>query len=463
MTLRTGSRSRALGSAAPIPRIGVLAATLAAPLMLGDMCAPADTLPDDVRTIEGFVQCLNNRAVGGDITDAVQCLPPGCTMTLTRSEGSAQPACSVGGCDLPRVLLNCPGPPQFQPSFSLCVSNGGLNRVEIGETANDDGDMRMGDVTVGPNYQVTDPAEAVSKVTGENSDSDDCWTCHQHAATPVGQEALSSPQPYQIFGVACVLQTDEPCKEADAGNCNESGQVTAQSLDDICNCLTQHVHQDGNPLDTEEGRRAEALCQKLVDYQNTRGICGSEGMPAPYGPDCADHDANCSPYDGGATVEASTGYTCQEVEADVWQCVSTRSCVDYHMEGGGKFLNESGVSFVRADVSGRTGVNGDGEVCDYDGILATIETFNHASNALTNTVVLDKFVATDLGGGDFGAQCDGTAMVNGGGPVDITIDASKSSGVVSFTLDDIDTPVNLAGATGETGRADLSLTTTPAP
>ncbi|HVN39530.1 MAG TPA: hypothetical protein VMW19_15310 [Myxococcota bacterium] len=102
--------------------------------------------------------------------------------------------------------------------------------------------MRMGDVTVGPNYQVTDPASVVSKVTDTNSDSNDCWTCHQHAATPIGQEALSSPQPYRIFGVACVLQTDEPCKEVDAGNCNESGQVTAQSLEDICNCLTQHVN-----------------------------------------------------------------------------------------------------------------------------------------------------------------------------------------------------------------------------
>ncbi|HVN39529.1 MAG TPA: hypothetical protein VMW19_15305 [Myxococcota bacterium] len=114
MTLRTGSRSRASRSAAPIRRTGVLLATLAAPLLLGNMCTP-DTLPDDVRSIEGFVECLNNRAVGGDITDAVQCLPPGCTMTLTRSEGSAQPACSVGGCDLPRVLLNCPGPPSSSP------------------------------------------------------------------------------------------------------------------------------------------------------------------------------------------------------------------------------------------------------------------------------------------------------------------------------------------------------------
>ena len=67
---------------------------------------------------------------------------------------------------MPRVLLNCPGPPQFQPSFSLCISDpaGGLDRVEIGETINAAGDMRMGDVHVGPGYAYTDPSAPVSKV-----------------------------------------------------------------------------------------------------------------------------------------------------------------------------------------------------------------------------------------------------------------------------------------------------------
>src|SRR5262245_11882333 len=244
-------------------RRGVTLATLLFPFLLGDSCLLplADTAPDDVRSIEGFVECLNNRAVGGDVSDAVQCLPPGCTLTLTKSDGSAQPACSFGGCQLPRVLLSCPGAPQFQPSFSLCVTDGGLNRVEIGETVNAEGHMRMADVHVGPGYAVTDPASVVSKVTGENSDSADCWTCHQHDPAPVGQDAISEPEPYSIFGKNCVIGTDEPCKEPDAGNCNDSENVTAQSLEDVCACIDAGVNTDGHPLDTDQGRIADALCE----------------------------------------------------------------------------------------------------------------------------------------------------------------------------------------------------------
>src|SRR5215470_420101 len=104
-------RWRAIARSLGRPEL-VLALTLM-PLFV-QSCYP-DTPPDEVRSIEGFVRCLNNRIIGGNIADAVQCLPCGCTLTLTKSGRSAQPACSAGGCQLPRVLLNCPGPPQFQP------------------------------------------------------------------------------------------------------------------------------------------------------------------------------------------------------------------------------------------------------------------------------------------------------------------------------------------------------------
>ena len=35
-----------------------------------------------------------------------------------------------------------------------------------------------------------------------------------------------------------------------------------------------------------------------------------------------------------------TGYSCQEVDTELWQCVSTRACVDYELTGGGKFLDD---------------------------------------------------------------------------------------------------------------------------
>jgi hypothetical protein len=469
---RARSISRGLPKATSIGRSGVVLATLVLPFLMGDACdgpapppaAPlADTAPDDVRTIENFVECLNNRAVGGDIADAVQCLPRGCTLTLTKSGGSAQPACSFGDCQLPRVLVNCPGPPQLQPSFSLCVTDGGLDRVEIGQTINTEGHMRMADVHVGPNYQVTDPGSVVSKVTddtaGSETDSAGCWVCHQAPPVPpVGQEAISKPEPYEIFGVNCVIDTDEPCQPADAGNCNGSEEVTAQTLDEVCNCIQAGTIQDGHPLDTDEGRRALELCQNLVAYRDTRGICGSDGPPIPVGPNCEDLGEDCNPYDDGATSATPTGYTCQEVDTELWQCVSPRACAQYELSGGGKLLNEGGVSFARVQVSGQTGISGNGEVCDYTDVFAEIETFNHAANLLTNSVELSSFSATDVGGGDFSAQGDGTALVNGAGPANVTFSAGKNSGTVSFQLDDLDTPQSLAGATGETGRADFGLT-----
>jgi len=480
MTQRARTSSRAFPKAAPIRRSGLALATCVLPFLLGGTCDPAtnppavpaaaplaDTAPDDVRSIEGFVECLNNRAVGGNVSDSVQCLPSGCTLTLTKSGGSAQPACSFGDCQLPRVLVNCPGPPQFMPSFSLCVTDGGLNRVEIGEVVNTEGHMRMADVHVGPGYSVTDPSSVVSTVTddtaGSETDSTGCWVCHDAVTAAIGEEAISKPEPYQIFGVNCVIDSDEPCKPADAGNCNGSEDVTAESLEDVCACISAGVNEDGHPLDSDEGRIADALCTQLMDYQTRRGICGSEPMPAPVGPGCEDLGADCNPYADGETAEMATGYTCQEVDVELYQCASSRSCVTYSLQGGGKFLDEGGVSFARVDVSGETGVEGDGQICDYTDILADIETFNHAANTLANSVELSTFTATDMGGGDFSAQGDGTALVNGGGPVNITLDASKTGGTVGLQLEDTDAPASLAGATGEAGRADFELSVTPDP
>src|SRR5262245_45393355 len=103
---RKGGRmsSRWLAKLRSIVRPEVALAVLALPLFF-DSCIP-DTPPDEVRTIEGFVECLNNRILLGDIADAVQCLPCGCTLTLTQSRRSAQPACIEGNCQLPRVLVN---------------------------------------------------------------------------------------------------------------------------------------------------------------------------------------------------------------------------------------------------------------------------------------------------------------------------------------------------------------------
>src|SRR5262245_37126861 len=84
---------------------------------------------DDVKDIETFVTCLNDNLTGKkgvDISsDAVipTCLPRGCTFVLTMSPASAQAACTLGGCQLPRVIFDCPTGKEmqrFRPSFLLC-------------------------------------------------------------------------------------------------------------------------------------------------------------------------------------------------------------------------------------------------------------------------------------------------------------------------------------------------------
>jgi hypothetical protein len=462
-------RARILATMRSFGRPELVLGLFIIPLLLGDSCFP-DTEPNDVRTIEGFVECLNNRIIGQDIAAAVQCLPCNCTLTLTLSEGSAQPACNDQGCPGPRVLVNCPGPPQFQPSFSLCTSNTGLDRVEIGEVINTQGHMRMADVEVGvggTGYDFIDPATAVSKATSASGDSADCWTCHQHDPGVVGQEAISFPEPYQIFGNNCVIDTDEPCRKPDAGNCG-GGDVTKKSLAEICQCLDDKINDDLSPLfQSPAAMRARALCQALVDYQQTRGICGTTDCPREQGPDCSAlaTGVDCDPYiagEGGTAAATATGYTCQEVSPGVKQCVSSRVCVDYSVSGGGKFLGADGVSLLRLLISGRAAVD-HCPVCDSTDIDAEISAFNHAANTLVNGVQLSTVTATDLGGGDLSVEADGTALVDGGGPANIHIDAGKSGGTPSFEIEDTDAAASLVGGTGEAGRSGFQLNQTPIP
>jgi hypothetical protein len=440
------------------------------PLLFGYSCYP-DTAPNDVRTIEGFVQCLNNRVIGGDIVDAVQCLPCNCTVTLTLNDGSAQPACNDKGCPMPRVLLNCPGPPQFQPSFSLCTSSSGLDRVEIGQTINAQGDMRMADVHVDPGYGYTDPSAPVSKVDSNSTagDSAECWGCHDHPENvPNGEEAISAP--LSNFGRNCVTETDEPCQQPDVedGNCHDQGNLARKSFPEICACLDAKVNDDLDPLFQDPKLlRAVRLCNALRDYQSTRGICSGNDCPREQGPDCSAlaTGVDCDPYipgEGGTAAPQATGYTCQEVEPGVKQCVSSRVCVDYSLSGGGKFIGDDGVSILRMLITGRAAVD-NCPVCDSTEIDAQISAFNHAANTLVNNVQLSTVKATDLGGGDLTVEASGTADVNGAGSVNISLDADKTGGTPSFDLEDTDAPAPLAGGTGEAGRSNFQLNQTPVP
>src|SRR5512146_1100892 len=65
--------------------------------------------PASAADIHSFVACLKG-INSTNVADAVACVPAGCYATVTLSEESAQPACTLrDGTRLPRVILSCPG------------------------------------------------------------------------------------------------------------------------------------------------------------------------------------------------------------------------------------------------------------------------------------------------------------------------------------------------------------------
>ena len=93
--------------------------------------------------ISSFVACLHTiTKASPTVADAVPCVPSGCYFTVTLSEESAQPACTLrDGTRLPRVIFSCPGTGgsqalRFRPSFSLCTQGGIINHIEVGEDVN---------------------------------------------------------------------------------------------------------------------------------------------------------------------------------------------------------------------------------------------------------------------------------------------------------------------------------------
>ena len=173
----------------------------------------ADPTPAEIKkgtdAIEKFRKCVNDKidakkdAGGIKISDTVECLPGSCTptLTLTMSDKSAQAACFVGGangtdtCQLPRVIIKCPGPPQVEFSYLLCGAGSagaddvvGGNRVEIGAVVGQTGSgtvMVMADVPVPPGRTNkienvisvgTPTAAGTTTVNGEGSKG--CNACH---------------------------------------------------------------------------------------------------------------------------------------------------------------------------------------------------------------------------------------------------------------------------------------------
>jgi hypothetical protein len=438
--------------------------------------AEAAVEPDDVRTIEDFVSCLNGRLADStsvDVSDSVQCLPKNCSITLTMSDTSAQPACfsESGSCQMPRVLLSCPGPPLFMPSFSLCHTDGGSKRIEIGEAIDAAANMRMADIHFPEGiYTEIDPDEILSPndEKGCNSNGSNCHAEFTPPNTTFKYSGRIDPWTVADNGNPnCIIDTDrcEPDKQAitEPKECypptDGSRLVKPQSLAQVCECIREN--RAGFEEIDGEFEYIEKLCDALVSYQATRGACAAEGCPAATGPDCEEPGAPCDPATGATSITAS-GHHCQPSDEEgFFECVADCPCRHYDLLGGGKFLVNGAVCMVRVELDGleATPDPDDFQFLDDGSITGSLSAFDYLTRTQIDSVSFSSLSATKTGA-DFSAIGAGKALVNGV-EKNVEFTATQTGSQASFELVDADTDQLLCGSSGESGRAAFQLTVGP--
>jgi hypothetical protein len=181
----------------------VVLLSLAPRVIAADTCARAR---QQTKSIESFTNCLNAclgpPAGKVDVSNAVQCLPDGCKVTVTMSPQSAQRACTLGGCQLPLLLFDCPGQKgpgapkhdlRLRPSFLLCpvdsvdaASSFGIDRIEIGQdnqrfnenqnSFQNSFDMVMADITIAPHSEWK--KKQLGQVLSTETTEKGCKRCH---------------------------------------------------------------------------------------------------------------------------------------------------------------------------------------------------------------------------------------------------------------------------------------------
>jgi hypothetical protein len=398
-----------------------------------------------VRDIESFIACLNaiNPGVGDrNIASATRCVPKGCKITLTMSPDSAQPACSLGGCQLPRVLLNCPGPKdqlRFRPSFTLCpLLRGGkapLDRVEIGEDTervvnNNIGRMRMADVGIPPGTDFTTitPAGSLSKATVDGRGTKECNACHGDGGASAGGEQLSKPlhwmgrsqaqtnlQPYVIY-------SDEPGRLY-----TDTKRFRREGLKEICGCIERNAARIDR--DARNNPPTDPVNQNPgIDVLLMGRLC--RNLQA-YGEECA-----C----GRGRLPDGSPAKCGQVR------------------GGGKFLNGTAASVFNYDLSGqakRDPVNFD--FADIDGDLSA---FDYASGTRIDGVILKSLKGATMASGDITVTAKGSAKVNGVA-TDIDVMTTRLGGVISYEIRNAANGMLIMSGAGEAGRSSLTVAFAP--
>lgn len=258
-------------------------------------------------TVGKFLECIEAKIKGTttafDISQTVACLPGSCTVTATMSEDSAQAACFSGGpekCQLPRVILKCPGPPLVEFSYLLCgtgsVAGGseiGSNRIEMSVAV---GTLGTETVMVMADIPVPLGATTVGTTTDVLSvvpDSKKCNECHKDGNPDAVAGTPQLSKRIEVFGKtrtserfvprkpSFIIFTDD-CEVANKvkGIDLNGGLTKVNKFSEICDCIDMAI-KNGNFVTMKNARgdvigeatAAQAaivskLCRELEKYQH---------------------------------------------------------------------------------------------------------------------------------------------------------------------------------------------------
>jgi hypothetical protein len=370
------------------------------------------------------------------------------------------------------VLIRCPGPPVFNPSYSLCHTDEGSKRIEIGETIDTDANMRMADIHFPEGIYTPISETSILSENDEKGCNSNGSTCHEQFTPP--NTTLKHSQKIDPWIAAengnpdCIIDTDrceedkqaikeeKECFPPDGG----SRLVEPQSLAEVCECIREN--RPGFEEIEGEFEYLEKLCDALVDYQSTRGACATADCPPASGPVCDEPDAPCDPTTG-ASVNVQSGYHCRAGEADpfVMECVSDCPCRDWDLRGGGKFLVNGAVCMVRLELDGLepTEAPDDFAFLDDGSISGSLSAFDYLTRTQIESVSFSSLSASKSGT-DLTATGTGKALVNGD-ERDIEFTATQSGDDATFDLFDAGTDELLCGSTGEDDRSAFELTVGP--
>lgn len=454
-------------------RIAAASFVLATALIAAAQQDPAANVKD----IPSFVACMNNNIQQGanaNISNAVMCVPKGCVVYTTMSQASAQAACNLGSCQLPRVILDCPGPAadlRFRPSFLLCPINSnqegehpfGTDRIEMGEditpVEGDTGNMKMADMAIAPNkaYQPQTAAGVTSTMGPGNKGCNQCHINKTPANAKNGDPIIS--EAIHPFSKSCaaqgvdvsqyVIDTNDPSQTVEVGDVKVGGvQVQAQKLADVCKCIMNNqnaIKNDANnltkieenfpSLDTEAKQKTAAnpnldpavvlaLCNNLSSYNDNRA-CGK----------ATDSDGKVLPC----------------AEAD----------------GGGKFLDnppvDNTVSSLVFALSGQTEVTSStssSTTYTWVDTGGSISAFDFKTRNSIASVQVTSLTATSYTSGDLQISGTGIGMVNGSAQ-SVLFHFNLIGGVTSYSMQNLSTLTTLASGVGEDTRAGIGLSVNP--